>query len=204
MSPTQPSPALSPHEAQGRLRSALHGNALVVDLETTGLDPLRDRIIEIAAVRLRNGHLAEHWSTLVNPGRAIPREVSDLTGFTDSTVAGAPTFGEVLGGLREISTGAAVLIGHHVEFDATFLSAETARLAQRDPHLPLLEAPRLCTAAAARALVPREALGRYTLGNLAAHFAIPHDNPHRASSDALATARLLLALSACSIPAPRR
>ena len=67
-----------------------------LDLETTGLDPQRDAIIEIGAVKFRGDEVLDTFSTLINPGRAIPPKITDLTGIADRDVATAPRLFDVL------------------------------------------------------------------------------------------------------------
>ena len=68
----------------------LEDEVVVVDTETTGLDPSRDQLIEIAACILRGPEVVEHFQTFVNPGRPIPAEITELTGITQEDVDGAP------------------------------------------------------------------------------------------------------------------
>ncbi|MES2879451.1 MAG: exonuclease domain-containing protein, partial [Pseudomonadota bacterium] len=100
---------------------------VLLDLETTGGNPVQDRITEIAAVRMEDGLEVERWSTLVNPGIAISPFIQNLTGISDTMVADAPGFDEVAPRLLEILTGA-VLVAHNVRFDHGFLLNEFARL----------------------------------------------------------------------------
>lgn len=90
-----------------------------VDLETTGLDPKRDKIIEIGAVRVERGKIIEEWEALVNPGRKLPERIVELTGIRDENLSGAKPIGEILPGLLAF-LGENVLLGHSVRFD--FLS----------------------------------------------------------------------------------
>ncbi len=91
-----------------------------VDLETTGLYPKYDRIIEIGAVRVRNGKPAAQYSSLVNPGRKLSECTKQLTGITDEQLEGAPGIEEVLPGFLEF-VGKDVLLGHSLLFDFSFL-----------------------------------------------------------------------------------
>lgn len=240
MSPTQPH---SPDEpvglSGGKLRLDLQQtleNCIVIDIETTGLRPQDERIIEIAALRICNGELKDQFTTLLNPHRGVPQEITDLTGISDGLLADKPSFAEILPGLlaflRE-SPGAAPasapasapnlgtpgiadtprLVGHNVSFDFSFLQHEilraqlgdvtetsqsyvTEKAVPADP-ASLPYTPRLvCTAEASRALIPRESVGRYRLGNVASYLKVPHRPLHRAMSDALATYDVLRALSA--------
>ena len=66
------------------------------DIETTGLDPNRDAIIEIGAVRFNERRIEDEWSTLVNPGRQIPEFITNLTGIDNAMVRGAPSFLDIV------------------------------------------------------------------------------------------------------------
>ena len=159
----------------------------VVDVETTGASPARGhRITEIAVVEVRNGVISEDFQTLVNPGRDIPRRISELTGITNEMVEGAPFFEEVAEDLFEWLDGR-VFVAHNVSFDWRFVSAQ---LGDSIGFVP--EGPRLCTVQLARRLAP--GLRRRNLDALATHFGIPIHSRHRAYGDALATARVLLRL----------
>src|SRR5687767_3223226 len=117
----------------------------VVDLETTGGSPQDCQITEIGAVKLRGGECLGTYQTLVNPGQAIPPQITVLTGITQSMVVPAPRVHEVLPSLFEF-LGDSVIVGHNVRFDLGFLRAaadregwprlanpwvDTARLARR-------------------------------------------------------------------------
>ncbi|TSA13820.1 MAG: 3'-5' exonuclease [Comamonadaceae bacterium] len=121
---------------------------VVLDLETTGGSPQRDRITEIAAVRMEGGQEAARWSTLVNPGTPIPFFIRNLTGISNQMVHDAPTFSNVVPRLLELLDGA-VLVAHNAPFDHGFLLGEFARL-QID-----LRVRTLCTVRLSRALYPQ-------------------------------------------------
>ena len=121
---------------------------LVLDLETTGGNPLHDRVTEIAAVRVQEGREVARWSTLVNPGVAIPAFIQSLTGIDDAMVADAPAFETVAARLLELLDGA-VLVAHNARFDHGFLKNEFAR-AQID-----LRVKTLCTVRLSRKLYPQ-------------------------------------------------
>ena len=120
---------------------------VVLDLETTGGNAQRDRITEIAAVRIENGVETARWSTLVNPGVPIPGFIQLLTGITDAMVATAPTFEEVATPLLELLDGA-VLVAHNVRFDHAFVVNELARMER------VLKTKTLCTVRLSRKLYP--------------------------------------------------
>ena len=159
----------------------------VVDLETTGGAPDRGhRITEIAVVEVRAGAISEGFQTLVNPGRPIPRPMSELTGITDEMVSGAPFFDGVAQQLFDRMEGR-VFVAHNAPFDWRFLSYQFCDCLGAAP-----EGPRLCTLKMARRLVPD--LRPRHLDALASHFGVAIHSRHRALGDALATARILLGL----------
>lgn len=120
----------------------------LLDLETTGGNAARDRITEIALVRVEDGVQTARWSTLVNPGVRIPPFIQALTGISDAMVAEAPHFEEVAARLLELLEGA-VLVAHNVRFDHGFLLHELARMDIA------LKAKTLCTVRLARKLYPQ-------------------------------------------------
>lgn len=121
---------------------------VMLDLETTGGSAVRDRITEIAAVRVEHGQEVARWSTLVNPGVPIPPFIESLTGISDAMVADAPTFAEVAPQLLALLKDA-VFVAHNVRFDYSFVQQELARLNQP------LDIKTLCTVRLARRLYPQ-------------------------------------------------
>lgn len=91
-----------------------------IDLETTGLDAKRDKIIEIGAVKVENNTITGKWKSFVNPGRKLDEKIVELTGIRDEQLADAPKIGEVLPEFLEFA-GEQVLLGHGVLFDFSFL-----------------------------------------------------------------------------------
>ena len=156
----------------------------VIDLETTGGNRNDDMITEIGAVKVRGGECLGTFQTLVNPGRAIPPQITMLTGLSDMLVAPAPRLEAVLGTLIDF-VGDAVIVGHNVGFDVGFLRAACLR-AERPP----LAGTVVDTVALARRLV-RDEVPDCRLGTLASRFRLDHRPSHRALDDALATADLL-------------
>ena len=138
---------------------------VVLDTETTGLDPERDRIIDIGAVRLGPDlEIHERFVTLVDPGVPIPLFITRLVGINDTDVRGAPAFPEAFASLREF-VGDAVLVGHNVGFDRDHLAAG-AHIAG----LPLLANAWFDTLEAALLLYPE--FYRHALVIMAAAFGI--------------------------------
>ena len=90
-----------------------------IDLETTGLNPKRDRIIEIGAIRVEQGQIVEEFSTFVDPGRKLEERITELTGIRDEDLADAPQLDEVFPKLLEFM-GELPLLGHSILFDYSF------------------------------------------------------------------------------------
>ena len=91
-----------------------------LDLETTGLEPKRDRIIEIGAAKIRDGQIQETYSLLVDPRVKIPERITDLTGISDQMVEGQPFVEEAVTGLLEFCEELP-LLGHNLMFDYSFV-----------------------------------------------------------------------------------
>jgi DNA polymerase-3 subunit epsilon/ATP-dependent DNA helicase DinG len=145
-----------------------------LDIETTGLDPVTDAIIEIGAVRFRNSRQEDEWSQLVNPGRPLSRFITQLTGITDEMLSRAPRITEVLQSLEDF-VGDVPIVGHRVEFDLSFLRRK-GLFGENQP---------LDTYDLAAVVLPDA--GRYGLGALANLLKVPLVNAHRALDDAKTT-----------------
>ena len=156
----------------------------VIDLETTGGSADSCGITEIGAVKLRGGECLGTFQTLVNPGCAIPPQITVLTGITHSMVMPAPRIEAVLPSLLEF-IGDAVIVGHNVRFDLSFVQAAL----ERDQR-PKLTNRSVDTVALARRLVRNE-VPNCKLGTLAKFLRLDHQPAHRALDDALATGDLL-------------
>ncbi len=149
-------------------------NLVSLDLETTGLDPARDAIIEIGAIRFQGSRVEAEWSTLVNPGRPLPPFITQLTGIDDSMLANAPRFVDVAGELREF-VGDEPVLGHQVSFDLSFLRRRGL----------FEDNPALDTYDLAAVVLPNAS--RYSLGALASALTVPLQTAHRALDDARTT-----------------
>ena len=156
----------------------------VIDLETTGASAAECAITEIGAVKLRGGECLGTFQTLIDPGCAIPPEITVLTGITDAMVLRAPRIDTVLPSLLEF-VGDAVIVGHNVRFDLSFLQAALERSGR-----PKLTNTAVDTVALARRLV-RDEVPNCKLGTLAERLRLDHRPNHRALDDALTTGDLL-------------
>ena len=152
----------------------------IIDLETTGLTPEEDRIVEIAIARLENGRLVDEWATLIDPGR--DPGPTFLHHISAEMVAGAPTFRDIVGEILARLDGA-VVVAHHAPFEESFLDAELGRLGiVPDP------VPALCTLRLSRAVL---ASPNYKLATRCEISGISLTDAHTALGDVRATALLL-------------
>jgi len=150
-----------------------------IDIETTGLNHRKDKIIEIAAVKFRNGEILESRNWLINPNIPIPKEIQDLTGITPQMMKDAPSFKEVYPEfIAFIETS--VLLAHNAGFDMRFMTHK----AEKD----------LLMSAPANRVIDTLRLSRYAFPDRESHaleelrkdFEINTGNPHRALSDSTA------------------
>ncbi len=147
----------------------------IIDLETTGADPTRDRITEIAILLTEGDVLLERWSSLVNPGMPIPPRIEQLIGITDAMVADAPDFAALMPAIRRQLEGA-IFVAHNVRFDYNFMRAAFEREEQS------FHAPTLCSVKFSRALFPQ--FTRHGLDAIIERRGYRIDARHRALDDA--------------------
>ena len=158
---------------------------VVFDLETTGSQAPPERITEIGAFRISNGRIVADFQRLINPEKAIPPFISQLTGISDAMVKTAPKFAEVAADFLEF-IGDSVLVAHNAKFDINFLNHEVGRVFKNYR----VANPHLCTVRLARSLLPD--LQNHRLHTVAEHYAFTIENRHRAGDDALATAKIFI------------
>ncbi len=163
---------------------AFDGDFVVFDLETTGLSPEKNRIIEIGAVKVSGGQIVDRFSTFINPEIPIPFEIEKLTSINDNMVIGAPKIEEMLPEFLKFC-GDAPLVGHNAAFDVSFIAHNAAR--QNIPFSPTV----LDTVTMAQHLLPN--LNRYKLDTVAKALDISLEHHHRAVDDAEATAEIFVA-----------
>lgn len=161
---------------------------VVFDIETTGLNPRTDRIVEIGAVKVEGGQIIEEFSMLINPGIPMPPEVSAINNITDIMLAGAELPGAVLYRFHQFIRDAEFLIGHNARnFDYKFLEFEF------DRHFVKFEPFRVKdTMWEARRRL--KGLRSYSLTALCRIFQIENVEAHRALSDVYATHQVYLEL----------
>ena len=158
-----------------------------IDLETTGLLPKEDRIIEIAAVRFRDGKETDVYHRYLNPGRVIPERITELTGITNEMVECAPQFQDVCEEVLEF-IGEDVLMAHHISFDFAFLKRSVLNSMSTEwMKANGFEKKGIDTLKIARTFLT--GLESRSLGALCSYYGIPLD-AHKAEEDARATALL--------------
>ncbi|MCD6356374.1 MAG: 3'-5' exonuclease, partial [Anaerolineaceae bacterium] len=155
--------------------------AVALDIETTGLDPNRDAIIEIGAVKFDGTQVVDQWQKLINPQRTIPQLITQLTGITNQMVASCPPISEVIQDFGSFVGGLPV-IGHNIVFDLSFLNL------QYDFSLNHIHD----TFQIATIVLPTAS--RYSLASLIEEMGIENLSPHRAKEDAEAALAVFLRL----------
>jgi len=154
----------------------------IIDLETTGGRPGKDKITEIAIIVYDGDSIIDEFQSLINPERSIPSNITRITGITNSMVADAPKFYEVAKTVIEKTEGC-VFVAHNVRFDYGFMVEEFRSLGFS------FNRKKICTVKLSRMSFP--GLASYSLGKLIQHFDIKVENRHRAYDDAFATTILL-------------
>lgn len=154
---------------------------VIVDLETTGLSPANDKIIEIGAIRVTEGCEPVIYNKLVNPGVSIPEKIVDIVGINDEMVENAPQIQEIIGEFVDF-TGALPLLGHNLRFDFGFLKTAAVKYGYS------FEKQGVDTLHIAKKyLTGLESRG---LAYLCGYFGIEDENHHRAWNDARVTGEL--------------
>lgn len=162
------------------MENSMYDTYVSIDLETTGLNPKRDRIIEIGAIRVEQGQIVGEFSTFVDPGRKLEERITELTGIRDEDLKNAPQMDEVFPKLLEFM-GELPLLGHSILFDYSFL-----KKAAVDRKISF-ERTAVDTLQIARKYL--QELPHRNLGYLCRYYEIPHQ-AHRALEDAKATDQL--------------
>jgi DNA polymerase III epsilon subunit len=150
---------------------------VVFDTETTGFSPTTDRIVEVGAIKFRNGRVMDERSWLVNPGRTIPYYARRVHGISDEMVKDAPSFKDFYPDFQNFIEGS-VLMAHNARFDVSFLSAELTRNDQTLPKNLVIDSLSLF-----RRWYPQAK--SFTLADIAVTAEIETDVLHRALADSM-------------------
>lgn len=162
---------------------SLDEDFVVFDIETTGFSPDFNKIIEIGAVKVRNGNIYDKFSTFVNPQEPIPFRIEQLTGINDNMVIDAPLVEEVLPEFLKFSEGC-VMVAHNADFDMSFI-IKNAKSQGIEREFTILD-----TVALARMLLPQ--ISKYKLDAVAKALGVSLENHHRAVDDAGCTAEIFV------------
>ena len=160
---------------------SLKGTYVVFDLETTGFSSVKDKIIEIGAVKVENGEITDKYSTFVNPKIPIPFRITQLTSITDEMVMESPEIETILPQFLKF-VGDAVLVAHNASFDVSFIE-ENCRRQGIEPDFTSVD-----TVGLARVLLPT--LSKFKLNVVAKALNISQEHHHRAVDDARVTAEI--------------
>jgi len=158
----------------------------VLDVETTGLSPYTNSIIEIGIVKVKNGEIIDSFSSFINPCRYIPPFITQLTGISNREVDDAPVWDDIYKDILAFIDDT-IVTGHNLSFDYGFLRKEFHQVG-----VDYFKPHQLCTLRLAKIIYPL--LKSRSLGNLAFHLGIKNIGAHRALSDAKTTAFILFKL----------
>lgn len=165
---------------------------IAFDVETTGLSALNDEIIEIGAVRFKNGYITERFSTLINPKIPIPIEATKVNHITNEMVKNAPTSNEIILKFVEffgdaLQSSGTIIIAHNANFDMGFLTEFLKKNYRENTSIRYADTLKLSRKTLS-------GLVDYKLNTVANHFEIHNLNAHRAVSDAETCGNVLLKL----------
>jgi len=156
----------------------------IVDIETTGTNQEKDKIIQFACVIVENQKIVNQLSIDINPLRSIPRNISELTGITNKDVANSPYFEDVAFTIKQLLDGC-VFVAHNVFFDYHFLNSELIRAGLEPLNVQCIDTVELF-----QVLYPTSS--GFRVSDMANELNISHDNPHQALSDAFVTAEAFI------------
>jgi DNA polymerase III epsilon subunit family exonuclease len=163
---------------------------MAIDVETTGLTPGEDKIVELGVAVLYKGEIVKRHSRLINPGIHIPEEVSKIHGITDADVANAPSIEDIAEDFVNYANRAATLTAYNWPFDSSFLSAEIGDawewVLMTKPHFDTLTVVRFDS-------IGRywKGMGRHKLEKVAERLGVAEEEAHRTEADCVMTLRVL-------------
>ncbi len=165
-------------KTQGKRLTHYVKDYVVFDLETTGFNRVKDTIIEISAIKVRNGAISAEFSTLVNPGRPIPPAATRVNGITDAMVASAPGLTAALTDFLEF-IAEDILIGHNIHtFDLKFIYDSAWELLEREVNNDYID-----TLYLSRSVLPH--LKHYKLTDISTYYGFSTAGAHRALADCI-------------------
>ncbi len=175
------------HRCKGERQTTLPADYVIVDTETTGFDPNRDRLLEISAIKIRSGEIVDTFSSLVKPDIEIPDHISKLTGIDDTLVMDAPEIDTVIPIVAGF-IGEDLIVGHNVAFDLNFLTTWSYHITGKWLMNDYVDT--MCVARSYH--LPVE---HYKLQYLKEYFGIEQEEAHRALADCYTTFELIKKLN---------
>lgn len=148
---------------------------IYLDVETTGFSAVKDRITEVAAIRVQSGIEVQRFASFVKIDEPVPEHITKITGITDNDLKDAPTFEQLVPILEHIFEGG-VIVAHNAKFDVSFLKAGFIRTGKQFNY------PALCTKLLSDVLCRQ--LPGHKLQNLIDHYGFSYGERHRAYDDA--------------------
>lgn len=168
---------------QGSKKQSLYDEYVVFDIETTGLKKETDKIIEIGAVKVKNGVITDKFSSFINPHQKLSEKITKLTSITDDMLKDAKEANEIIPEFIKFFSGS-VLVAHNANFDVGFIR-QWAKENNQEINNTVLDTVEL-----SRLLFPE--LSRHKLDIVAKHLGVSLENHHRAVDDAGATAEIFV------------
>ena len=156
---------------------------VVFDVETTGLSAIYDKVIELSAVKMKDGNVIERFDEFIDPGFPLSEQTTNLTSITDEMVHGSKSEEEVFRMFKNLCKGS-IIAGHNVSFDMGFMNTGYRRHGMEEITEPVID-----TLPLARFLYPN--MRGYRLNTLSKKFKVALEHHHRANYDAEATGHLL-------------
>lgn len=156
-----------------------YNNYVVVDIETTGFSPEKNKIIEIAALKVKGGQVIDKFETLINPKERIGYQITNLTGITNDMVKNSPYVENVIEDFKNF-VGEEIIVGHNVNFDINFLYDNLLR--EKNMYLTN---DFVDTMYLGKKVI--KGLPSYKLQNISEHLNVKYENAHRAINDCLFT-----------------
>jgi len=172
--------------ARSRLGELENLSYVIVDIETTGLNPAADEIIEIGAIKIENREIKDIFNKLVRPERQVPENITNLTGITQDMVASEFPIKPVISQFVKF-IGNSIIVAHNAEFDTSFLKNSMKKWLNRD-----MDNLIVCTVLISRDILPN--LENHKLHTVAKYFGLEVSNRHRAIGDAELTYQIWLHL----------